>query len=53
VIAFSTAWALYALQRIFIYELPMMSPRVVWLRAAVSVPLPFLAAYAAMLIGKP
>lgn len=53
VIAYSTAWALYALHRIFIYEMPMMSPRVVWLRATVSVPLPFLAAYAAMLIGKP
>jgi hypothetical protein len=53
VIAFSTAWALYALQRIVIYELPMMPARVVWLRAAVSIPLPFLAAYAAMLVGKP
>lgn len=53
VIAYSTAWALYALHRIFIYEMPMMSPRIVWLRATVSVPLPFLAAYAAMLIGKP
>ena len=53
VIAYSTAWALYALHRIFIYEMPMMSPRVVWLRATVSLPLPFLAAYAAMLIGRP
>ncbi|MDB5599878.1 MAG: hypothetical protein JWN71_1922 [Xanthobacteraceae bacterium] len=53
VIAFGTAWALYALHRIFIYELPMMPARVVWLRATVSIPLPFLAAYAAMLIGKP
>lgn len=53
VIAYSTAWALFALHRIFVYELPMMSPQVVWLRAAVSVPLPFIAAYAAMLLGKP
>jgi uncharacterized membrane protein YraQ (UPF0718 family) len=53
VIAYSTAWALYALQRVFVYEIPMMPPRVVWLRAAVSLPLPFLAAIAAMLAGKP
>jgi uncharacterized membrane protein YraQ (UPF0718 family) len=53
VIAYSTAWALYALQRVFVYEMPMMPPRVVWLRAAVSLPLPFLAAIAAMLAGKP
>jgi hypothetical protein len=53
VIAYATAWALYALQRIAAYELPMMPPRVVWLRALVSLPLPFLAALGAMLLGKP
>ncbi len=53
VIAYSTAWALYAVQRLIVYEVPMMPPRVVWLRAAVSLPLPFLAAAAAMLVGKP
>jgi uncharacterized membrane protein YraQ (UPF0718 family) len=53
VIAYSTAWALYAVQRLVVYEVPMMPPRVVWLRAAVSLPLPFLAAFAAMLAGKP
>ena len=53
VIAYSTAWALFALQRIVVWEIPMMPPRVVWLRAAVSLPLPFLAAAGAMLIGKP
>lgn len=53
VIAYTTAWALYALQRVMVYEVPMMPPRVVWLRAAVSLPLPFLAAFAAMLAGKP
>ena len=31
----------------------MMAPRVVWLRAATSFPLPFLAGIAAMLVGKP
>jgi len=30
-----------------------MPARVVWLRAAVSLPLPFIAAAAAMLLGKP
>ena len=43
VIAFSTAWSLYALQRLINWEIHMMPRRVVWLRAAVSVPLPFLA----------
>lgn len=53
VIAYTTAWALYAVQRLVVYEVPMMPPRVVWLRAAVSLPLPFMAAAAAMLAGKP
>ena len=53
VIAYTTAWTLYALQRMLIFEVPMMPPRVVWLRAAASLPLPFLAAAAAMLVGKP
>jgi uncharacterized membrane protein YraQ (UPF0718 family) len=53
VIAYSTAWSLYALQRLINWEIWMMAPRVVWLRAAVSVPLPFLAGLGAMLIGKP
>lgn len=53
VIAYSTAWSLYALQRLVNWEIWMMAPRVVWLRAAVSVPLPFLAGIGAMLLGKP
>lgn len=53
VIAYTTAWGLYAVQRLLVFELPMMPTRVVWLRAAVSLPLPFLAAAAAMLVGKP
>lgn len=53
VIAYSTAWALFALQRMLVWEIPMMPARVVWLRAAVSLPLPFLAAAGAMLLGKP
>ncbi len=53
VIAYSTAWALYAIHRLVIWEMPMMPARVVWLRAAVSLPLPFIAAAAAMLLAKP
>ena len=53
VIAYTTAWSLYTIQRLFNWEIQMMAPRVVWLRAAVSIPLPILAGIAAMLIGKP
>ena len=53
VIAYSTAWALFAVHRLVLYEVPMMPERVVWLRALVSLPLPFIAAGAAILIGKP
>lgn len=53
VIAYSTAWALFALHRVFLWELPMMPARLVWLRVIGSVPLPFLAAWIAMLAGRP
>ena len=53
VIAYSTAWALYAIHRLVIWEVPLMPARVVWLRAAVSVPLPFIAAALAMAFGRP
>ena len=53
VIAYTTAWSLYTIQRLFNWEIHMMAPRVVWLRAAVSIPLPILAGIAAMLIGRP
>jgi hypothetical protein len=53
VIAYSTAWALYAIHRLLIWEVPLMPARVVWLRAAVSLPLPFMAAALAMLLGRP
>ena len=53
VIAYSTAWALYAVHRLVIWEVPMMPARIVWLRATVSLPLPFLAAAAAIALGKP
>ena len=53
VIAYTIAWALFALPRVLVFEIPSMPPRVVWLRVAVSLPLPFLAAWMAMLVGKP
>jgi len=53
VIAYVTAWSLFSIQRLIGWEIPLMPPRVVLLRAAVSVPLPFLAAATAMLISKP
>jgi uncharacterized membrane protein YraQ (UPF0718 family) len=53
VIAYSTAWALFALHRLLVWEVPLMPPRLVWLRALVSLPLPFLAAAGAILIGRP
>jgi hypothetical protein len=53
VIAYTTAWALYAVHRLVVWEVPIMPPRIVWLRAFVSLPLPFIAAALAMLIAKP
>src|SRR5262249_12545331 len=53
VIAYTTAWSLYTIQRLINWEIHMMAPRVVWLRAAVSFPLPFIAGIMAWLIGKP
>lgn len=53
VIAYSVAWALFAIQRLIVFEVPMMPAYAVWVRAAVSLPLPFIAAWTAMLIGKP
>jgi hypothetical protein len=53
VIAYTVAWALFAFQRVFLWEIPVMPPRLVWLRVLASLPLPFLAAAGAMLLGKP
>jgi hypothetical protein len=53
VIAYSTAWALYAIHRLIMWEVPMMPARIVWLRAAVSLPLPFVAAGLAISAGMP
>lgn len=53
VIAYTTAWSLYTIQRMLNWEIHMMAPRFVWLRAAVSFPLPILAGLIALLIGRP
>ena len=53
VIAFTTAWSLYTIQRLLNWEIHMMAARFVWLRAVISFPLPILAGLGAMLIGKP
>jgi uncharacterized membrane protein YraQ (UPF0718 family) len=53
VLAYVVAWALFAFQRLLLWEIPFMPARFVWFRAAVSVPFPFLAAAIAMAIGKP
>lgn len=53
VIAYVVAWALFAFQRMILWEIPFMPARFVWFRAAVSLPFPFLAAALAMMIGKP
>ena len=53
VIAYSTAWALFAFPRLLAFELPMMPQKVVWLRVLVSLPIPLLAAGLAVLLGKP
>jgi uncharacterized membrane protein YraQ (UPF0718 family) len=53
IIAYIIAWALFAIPRVLVFELAAMPARVVALRVAVSLPLPFLAAWMAMLVGKP
>jgi hypothetical protein len=53
VIAYVVAWALFAFQRLILWEIPFMPARFVWFRAAVSLPFPFLAAAIATAIGRP
>jgi uncharacterized membrane protein YraQ (UPF0718 family) len=53
VIAYSIAWALFAVQRMLIWEIPVMPQRLVVWRVLASLPLPFLAAAGAMLLGRP
>jgi hypothetical protein len=53
VIAYVVAWALFAFQRLLLWEIPFMPARFVWFRAAASLPFPFVAAAIAMAIGRP
>jgi hypothetical protein len=53
VVAYVVAWALFAFQRLILWEIPFMPAPFVWFRAAVSLPFPFLAAAIAMVIGRP
>ncbi len=53
VVAYVTAWSLVSAQRLVLWELPMMPRHVVWLKTLASLPLPFIAAWIAMLVGKP
>jgi hypothetical protein len=53
VITYVVARALFAFQRMILWEIPFVPARFVWFRAAVSLPFPFLAAAIAMMIGKP
>jgi hypothetical protein len=53
VTAYVVAWALFAFQRLILWEIPFMPARFVWFRAMVSLPFPFLAAAVAMMIGRP
>lgn len=53
VIAYMTAWALFAVQRFILWELPTMPRGLTWARLIASLPLPFIIAGLAMLIGKP
>jgi hypothetical protein len=53
VIAYVISWALFAFQRLILWEIPFMPAKFVWFRAAVSLPFPFLAAALSMAIGKP
>jgi uncharacterized membrane protein YraQ (UPF0718 family) len=53
VIAYITAWALFGVQRFLLWELPIMPRNLVWVRLLASLPLPFVVAAAAMLLGRP
>lgn len=44
VVAFVTGWSLYTLNRLVVWEAPFMPRDVLWLRVAVSLPFPFVAA---------
>lgn len=50
-ITFITSWSIFAAHRILIYELPLLGPSFLRLRAASAVAVPFLAGFLAFLVG--
>jgi uncharacterized membrane protein YraQ (UPF0718 family) len=50
VVAYVTAWSLYTINRVLVWELPTMPPRFVLIRMIVSLPFPFVAAGLAWLV---
>jgi uncharacterized membrane protein YraQ (UPF0718 family) len=50
VMAYVTAWSLLTLNRMITWEMPAMPARIILLRAFVSLPLPFLAAWITWLV---
>ena len=52
VIAYVVAWALFAFQRVILWEIPFMPAKFVWFRCAVSVPFP-LPAMGSSIVGPP
>ncbi len=51
-VAYLTAWSVFAAHRIFIFELPLLGTSFVKLRLISVLPLPLLAGAAAMLVGN-
>jgi uncharacterized membrane protein YraQ (UPF0718 family) len=52
IVAYTTAWSLYTVHRVLVWELPTMPRRFVITRMLVSLPFPFLAAALAALIQR-
>ncbi|MEM8730243.1 MAG: hypothetical protein AAGF79_10010 [Pseudomonadota bacterium] len=42
VLTYVTAWSLFSVTKLLTYEMPIMTARVMWLRVALSWPIPFL-----------
>ena len=51
VLAYVTSWALFSMTKILTYEIPMMGARVMWLRVALSWPIPLIVGGVALLMG--
>lgn len=52
VLAYVTAWSLISLNRVIVWEVPIMPRRFVFMRVLVSVPLPILAGLTVMLLQR-